>query len=440
MTSLSGQLLRLCRDFARETRGNVAVLFGLSLVPLIGFVGVAVDYTRANNARTAMQAAVDSTALMLSKDAATLTQAQLTQKAHDYFTSMFNHTEAQNVSLTASYSTSSTGGQTIALVGNATVPSEFMQVLGYYQIPINVEANSVWGTARLRVALALDTTGSMASDGKMTALQSSAKLLIDQLSALEKKPGDVYVSIVPFSKDVNVGAGNYNASWLNWSAWDAANGTCSMTGGQYNTKSKCQNAGYTWTPRGHSNWNGCVTDRDQNYDVSNDVPISGAPATLFWPEQYSSCSASLIPLSNDWGALKSKIDSLYPAGNTNQTIGLAWGWQTMADGPFTYPPEEDGYKYSKAIVLMSDGMNTQNRWSSSQSSIDAREASLCENVKLAKVILYTIQVNTSGDPTSTVLQNCASSSDKFYIVSDPGQLSGVFSMIATQLSKLRLAK
>jgi len=34
--------------------------------------GAALDYSRANSARTAMQAAVDSAALMLSKDAQTL--------------------------------------------------------------------------------------------------------------------------------------------------------------------------------------------------------------------------------------------------------------------------------------------------------------------------------------------------------------------------------
>src|SRR4051812_16735847 len=126
MTSNSQQLQPLWRTFASDTAGNVAVIFCLALIPLIGFTGAAVDYARANNARSAMQAAIDSTALMLSKDAATLTQSQLTQKARDYFNSMFTHPEAQNVSLTASYSTSNITGQTIALVGNAAVPAEFM--------------------------------------------------------------------------------------------------------------------------------------------------------------------------------------------------------------------------------------------------------------------------------------------------------------------------
>ena len=38
--------------------------------------------------------------------------------------------------------------------------------------------------------------------------------------------GDVYVSIVPFVKDVNVDPGNYKANWIDWTDWKANNGTC----------------------------------------------------------------------------------------------------------------------------------------------------------------------------------------------------------------------
>ena len=75
--------------------------------------------------------------------------------------------------------------------------------------------------------MALDVTGSMDEDGKMAAMKPAAKSLIDQISALAKNPGDVYISIIPFAKDVNVGASNYDASWINWSEWDNGNRTCS---------------------------------------------------------------------------------------------------------------------------------------------------------------------------------------------------------------------
>jgi len=65
---LMSRLRRTVRHFARANRGNIAMTFALTLVPLLSFVGAAIDYSRAAKARTSMQAALDSTALMLSKD------------------------------------------------------------------------------------------------------------------------------------------------------------------------------------------------------------------------------------------------------------------------------------------------------------------------------------------------------------------------------------
>ena len=70
--------------------------------------------------------------------------------------------------------------------------------------------------------MALDNTGSMADDGKMPAMQTAASNLIDQFSALAKNPGDIYISIVPFAKDVNVGASNYNQTWIDWTDWECS--------------------------------------------------------------------------------------------------------------------------------------------------------------------------------------------------------------------------
>ena len=60
----------------------------------------------------------------------------------------------------------------------------------------------------------------MASNGKMAALQKAATDMIDKLAALNKTAGDVYISIIPFAKDVNVGTANVGASWINWTNWE----------------------------------------------------------------------------------------------------------------------------------------------------------------------------------------------------------------------------
>ncbi len=111
--------------------------------------------------------------------------------------------------------------------------------------------------------------------------------------------------------------------------------------------------------------------------------------------------------------LKDKITAMTPAGNTNQGVGMAWGWQSLSttNGPIAAPAKADNYAYKDYIVLLSDGLNTQNRWSTSQSSIDDRQAKLCANIAADKtnpVTVFTIQVNINNrDALSEVLKDCA---------------------------------
>jgi len=423
----------LLARFWNNRRGGVAPMVALTIVPLIGAVGAAVDYTRASAARTALQASLDSTALLLSKTAANQTPAELQVSATDAFNAMFHRSDVQNVAVTANYS--SVAGSKVTLAGSATVPTDFLNVLGFSAINISATTTTTWGNTRLRVSLVLDNTGSMTNDDKMTALKAASHNLLDQLKAAVIDPEDVYVSIIPFNKDVNVGASNYDQSWLSWDLWEAANGTCSNT--YYHSQGSCTSHGSTWTPATHSTWNGCVTDRDQNYDTTNDAPVAGS--TLYPAEQYSSCPTQLIELSNDWTALSSKIDDMQPQGNTNQAIGLQLGWQSLTAAPFTVPPKDPNYKYNDTIILLSDGLNTQDRWYTNASLIDARQQKTCDNLKAAGFTIYTVQVNTGGDPTSTLLQYCASDSSKFFLLTSSTEIVTTFQQIGTALSNLRLA-
>jgi hypothetical protein len=149
-----------------------------------------------------------------------------------------------------------------------------------------------------------------------------------------------------------------------------------------------------------------------------------------------------MPLSYDWNALKTMIDTMQPTGNTNQSIGLAWGWFTLGTGaPFNAPAKDTAnYTYKEAIILLSDGENTQNRFTSNTAQIDARQKILCDNAKATGVTIYAVQVNTGGDPTSAVLKYCASGADKFFEVKKANQTLSVFNSIGQSLAKLRIAK
>lgn len=460
--SVTRHVSKAASRFAAANQGNLAVIFAIALVPLISFIGAAIDYSRANRARSSMQSALDSTALMVSKDLSqgTIKTSEVNTKAQAYFTALFTNTEAQSVQIGATYTADSGTGSTIQINGSGSITTDFMKVAGFPQLNFNTSSTAAWGNVRMRVAMALDNTGSMAQDGKIAALRTAASNLIDQLSALAKNQGDVYVSVVPFAKDVNVGASNFNQTWIDWTDWNAANGSCSKS--SYTSQSACVTAGKTWTPANHNTWTGCVTDRTQPYDTQNTAPAIANVATLFPADEYYENSQKyckpgnnpplqqIAPLSYDWTSLKTMINAMQPTGGTNQPIGMAWAWQTLQQtAPMNAPAEDPNFSYSKAIILLSDGLNTEDRWpaygnGSTQfgGQIDARQKILCDNIKAQGVTIYTIQVNTSSppDPTSSVLQYCASGPQNFYLLYSASQVISAFNSIGTSLSKLRVAR
>jgi Flp pilus assembly protein TadG len=430
--------------FLREQQGAVAPMFALAIIPVFGLIGMAVDYSRGNAVKTSLQAALDATSLAMARLAPTLTTAQLQTQATAYFMAQFNRPEAKNVVVTPTYTTS--GGSQLTITASGTVDTDFMRVMGYSSLHVGSSSTVKWGNARLRVALVLDNTGSMSDDGKMAALKTATNSLLSQLKSAVTTNGDVYVSIIPFVKDVNVGSGNFSASWIDWTAWNAANGSCSSW--SYNDQSSCTNAGKTWTVDNHNTWNGCVVDRGRstgpssgNYDT-NVVAPGTSNSTKFAAEQYGSCPQAVMPLSYNWAAMTTLVNNMSPAGNTNQGIGLAHGWMSLVGGgPYPTPPAMDpNYKYQQVVILLTDGLNTQNRWYTSQSSIDTRQQMTCDNAKAAGITLYMVQVNTGGDPTSNLLKNCASDSSKFFLVTASSGISAVFSTIGTALSQLRISK
>ena len=61
-------IVQIARRFRGDQDGQVAVIFALALVPILTGIGAAVDYSRANNSRTALQTALDASVLAGAKD------------------------------------------------------------------------------------------------------------------------------------------------------------------------------------------------------------------------------------------------------------------------------------------------------------------------------------------------------------------------------------
>ena len=551
---ISAKLWRVLRAFPSACDGNIAVTFGIVMIPVFGLVGAALDYSRASSVRAQMQAAMDATALMLSKEVAGLSESEMMQKANDYYNTMFTRPDATNKQLTATYD--STAG-TLTLNGSAAVRATITRLIGKTEMDIATSAMVKWKSDRLRVALVLDNTGSMSSAGKITALKTATTSLLTTLRNAATTNGDVYVSITPFAVHVNADPANYTQTWIDWTQWEAppagsmpsgsvgpgsscpyssssdgfkcaaspvndpncnlgANNTCVGTipssgtyagyicpsadngskiatkgyryyNGCYNsvptwscTGSSCSCSGrssctcsgsgsstvctqtpytHTWIPNNHNTWTGCIMDRgtttapgtNAGYDQTVDAPSAGTPATLFPADQYAiPCPQTVMGLSYDWTALNNVVNNMNPNGATNQPLGLVWGWMSLVGGgPLTAPAKAPGYNYQTFIILLSDGLNTQDRWygngSATNTQVDGRmynaaNTGTCQNIKAAGIVIYTVQVNTGGDPTSTLLQNCASTSDKFFMLTSSNQIVTTFNQIGNDIAKLRIAR
>jgi Flp pilus assembly protein TadG len=146
---------RTASRFAKSNEGNIAVIFAIAILPVLGFVGAAIDYSRASKVRTSTQAALDSTALMLSKDLAQglITPSEINTKAQAYFAGHFTSKAAKSVSVSATYTpgTSSTN-EAIQINGSGSITTDFMRMVGFPNMNFNGTSTTTWGTSKLALS------------------------------------------------------------------------------------------------------------------------------------------------------------------------------------------------------------------------------------------------------------------------------------------------
>lgn len=414
------------------------MIFAICLVPLMVGVGAAVDYSRLVDARETMQHSLDATVLALSSEASKLTIEQITSRAKQIFDVNFPAGTASGIAVSATYTRNN--GATLVASAKGTVPMTFLNIIGIASKDVAVTSKAAWSSRRLRVALALDNTGSMAGS-KLSALKEATTNLLEKLQGESTTDGDIYVSIIPFNKDVNLGTAFYKSSMISWTKT-----------GQYCTKKTDGSGGYNCTAnttlwKGGSNyasWGGCVADRDKDNNVNNDISVTAAidESTRYPAESSDVCLSQITPMTNNWTVLDNAVKALSANGPTNQTIGLVWAWQSLKSAePLSAPPKVANFDYQDVIILLSDGDNTMNRFGGTGTAIstqvDERMSKVCAAAKADNVVIYTVLV-ISGN--ANVLRNCASSPDNYFNASTASDIITSFGAIGDKLSALRIAQ
>jgi hypothetical protein len=126
------------RSFKGEQRGNVGLMFALSIIPLMFGAGAAVDYSRAATVKTQLQSAADAAALAGANSNDQSSSAR-TAAAKSFFSSENGGSYDPNLSSKPIVSISASGTD-VSVEASASVRAVLLSVAGVSHIPVHVKA------------------------------------------------------------------------------------------------------------------------------------------------------------------------------------------------------------------------------------------------------------------------------------------------------------
>lgn len=413
-------LKRNLKAFHNDEHGGIAILFGLSLVSLTMFAGLALDYSRINHERTRVIAALDAAALAGGKALldGRLTDADVIERARSYFN--------QNVASAERFGAVETLDVQIDRVKNGItvtatveVPMTVGRLAGFDRLEFPLTAATVFKQQDIELSMALDVTGSMGSAGKLDALKSAAEDLFDILLPDAGTPNKIRIALAPYSSGVN--AGSYAAT-------------------------------VTGVPNPAGN---CTFERAQINDVNDNAPASGdylkavgSPGIYPW----ATCptTSRIVPLTQDKALLRSEVQNYMAGGSTAGHLGAQWGWYLISpnwSGVFTggnAPAAYNDGKTVKAMVLMTDGLfNTLGGRNQGDYSPAARQSQRlavdnCSAMRAQGIKVYTVGFKLDDPQASQTLKDCAGVPQNFFEASNGQELRNAFKAIAEQINNLHL--
>jgi Flp pilus assembly protein TadG len=351
---------KLLNRFKRDARGTVALIAGLSAIPLLLAAGVAVDMARASHEDEAFQSAVDSAALAVAasdlSDLNAVTTAQMPARmallndlAKKYINANYTPHFHDDTQIQVNVTVANNG--TVKVEGYHDFPTAIMRIVGINEIDIGAHAqvNKAAGlTENVEIFLVMDTTGSMSINNKLVDAKAAAKLLFTEVLGAKTTDPHLKFALVPFSGSVNLGPTYPTA------------GVIDTTGAATVSKVNFTSATYHnmkgWNDLRYKNalnqtvplpWNGCVEARLGAYATNDTAPNVGVPDTLFtpyfapdesskgtitYPNDYITASGSPNELSPSLPS--SSSDSVRQKNQAKYVTKLLTNVAVTADGPW----------------------------------------------------------------------------------------------------------
>ncbi|MCP5433021.1 MAG: hypothetical protein H6923_07095 [Alphaproteobacteria bacterium] len=447
--TLTGGILRW---LGRRSPANVAMIFGLSLVPMLVAAGTAVDLSRAIIVRARLSKALDAAGLAVGSSLG-LTNSEIQTLAKNYFDANY----PQEKLGVPSDLVVTINGSIITMSAKASVTTTLLGLIGYDFLNVATSSEITRSSNNLEVALALDTTGSMGGQ-KISDLKEAAKDLIDLVIQAQQSPTYSKAAVVPYSNSVN--AGNYDDQVR---GAITNTGTCNSPGCKKYKFKNVSGSNVTFTV------SSCVTERTGSQAYTDASP-SSAKVGLNYPASNNPCIPNeIVPLTSNKTTLKNAVNALQASGSTAGHIGIAWAWYMLSPNfGYIWPGTSAGAPYGteklfKVAVIMTDGeFNTgycngviaKDSGSGSGSSSDhincnatngssfSQATELCKKMKEKGIIIYTVgfDLGSGNQAAKDVVNQCATSPQHVYLPESGVDLKDAFRSIAQDITNLRLSK
>ena len=452
----TGYFNRLISRWRAETRGNIAIIFALSVIPILSIVGVAIDTQMTMTQKNKVQAVIDNAVIYGSRSMQSgKSRAEVTKEVNTYVAALLKQQDG-NLSCTGVAMEYVEGKQDINATILCSQPTTLSNLFGQTKMDFRVRSGSTYGIGKLEVAFVFDVSGSMGNNGKMSDLKIAARDAVDTLMPVDSNlanPDDVRIAMTTYDTMVNAG------SYFKAVTGKNKNRTESVT----TTVREKVCVSYYW-------WGSCRTYEWQDVDYTDSVSVNNscvqerrgaqaftdaAPGNNAWLESGSaeydrygrlqpiSCNnIGPLPLTNNKNALTGYINNLNDYGSTAGHMGVAWGWYLLAPTwssvwPLSSRPlPYDEPDAAKAMIMMTDGEFNEAFAPGQGSSFDQAKKQ-CDAVKEKGIVIYTVafQAPKAG---KEILSYCASSAD-FAFTPDNGQeLQDAYKMIAQSISDLRI--
>ncbi len=408
----------IVRRLSRDKAGSVGVIFGLVVIPLTAFIGLAVDFGRVYAVKSQTQSALDAAALAAGR-VAQVDKVDTLSKASAAASAYFDKAKPTGVVTSTLQFSPDAALQQFSVTATSWVRTPFLGVIhawthksGGEAAPTGCKGNyfgcvgltttataalcpstSCMGTSsggsNIEVAMMLDVTGSMCSPcTKIDAVKKAAKDLIDIVVWDDQSQYTSRVALAPFADAVNVGTtlaplvrGTVTS---NTSATAEAFTTTSVLNDvtkqptkkwiKFNSVNGLNSGGCTTSGTDNCTWQihtKCVTERIGTHAYDDTAPVAATANTLvgkgyFSDSATSGCSVAssadpevnlIMPMTKDKTALKARIDKLTTGGSTAGHLGTAWAYYLLSPKwNSLFPAASAAGPYSDLTVFNSKGM------------------------------------------------------------------------------------